>query len=74
MIYVLKIIWDYWGATIGTYRPQYRMLSAISYLDANPLPTRNTLFSTLAITLHTIWHGFQFVRWKKGKQVRNKED
>jgi hypothetical protein len=25
------------GAAIGTYRPQYRPLSAISYLDANPL-------------------------------------
>jgi hypothetical protein len=47
MIYVLKIIWDYWGAAIGTYRPQYRPLSAIRYLDANPLLTRNTLFSTL---------------------------
>jgi hypothetical protein len=47
MIYVLKIIWNYWGAAIGTYRPQYRPLSAIRYLDANPLPTRNTLFSTL---------------------------
>jgi hypothetical protein len=47
MIYVLKIIWDYWGAAIGTYRPQYRPLSAIRYLDVNPLPTRNTLFSTL---------------------------
>jgi hypothetical protein len=46
MIYVLKIIWDYWGAAIGTYHPQYRPLSAIRYLDANPLPTRNTLFST----------------------------
>jgi hypothetical protein len=49
MIYVLKIIWDYWGAAIGTYRPQYRPLSAIRYLDANPLPTCNTLFSTLSI-------------------------
>jgi hypothetical protein len=47
MIYVLKIIWDYRGAVIGTYRPQYRPLSAIRYLDANPLPTRYTLFSTL---------------------------
>jgi hypothetical protein len=35
------------GAAIGTYRPQYRPLSAIRYLDANPLPTRYTLFSTL---------------------------
>jgi hypothetical protein len=24
MIYVLKIIWDYRGAAIETYRPQYR--------------------------------------------------
>jgi hypothetical protein len=47
MIYVLKIIQDYQGAAIGTYRPQYRPLSAIRYLDVNPLPTRNTLFSTL---------------------------
>jgi hypothetical protein len=47
MIYVLKIIWDYRGAAIGTYRPQYRQLSAIRYLDDNPLPTRYTLFSTL---------------------------
>jgi hypothetical protein len=47
MIYVLKIIWDYWGAAIETYRPQYRSLSAIRYLDANPLPTCDTLFSTL---------------------------
>jgi hypothetical protein len=50
MIYVLKIIWDYWGAAIGTYRPQYRLLSAIRYLDVNPLPIRNTLFSSLAPT------------------------
>jgi hypothetical protein len=49
MIYVLKIIWDYRGAAIGTYRPQYRPLSAIRYLDVNPLPTRYTLF----ITRHT---------------------
>jgi hypothetical protein len=47
MIYVLKIIWDYRGAAIGTYRPQYRPLSAIRYLNVNPLPTRYTLFSTL---------------------------
>jgi hypothetical protein len=38
------------GAAIGTYRPQYRPLSAVRYLDANPLPTRYTLFSTLAMT------------------------
>jgi hypothetical protein len=49
MIYVLKIIWDYRSVVIGTYRPQYRSLSAIRYLDANPLPTRYTLFSTLVI-------------------------
>ena len=36
------------GATIGTYRPQYRPLSAIRYLDANPLPTRYPLIFTLA--------------------------
>jgi hypothetical protein len=48
MIYVLKIIWDYRGAVIGTYRPQYRPLSAIRYLDVNPLPTRYTLFSSLS--------------------------
>jgi hypothetical protein len=35
------------GAAIGTYRPQYRPLSAIRYLDANPLSSRYTLFSTL---------------------------
>jgi hypothetical protein len=35
------------GGAIGIYRPQYRLLSAIRYLDVNPLPTRNTLFSTL---------------------------
>jgi hypothetical protein len=34
-------------AAIRTYRPQYRLLSAIRYLDANPLPTRYTLFITL---------------------------
>jgi hypothetical protein len=34
------------GAAIGTYRPQYRPLSAIRYLDVNPLPTRYTLFIT----------------------------
>jgi hypothetical protein len=49
-MYVLKIIWNYRGAAIGTYRPQYRPLSAIRYLDVNPLPTRNTLFSTLVVT------------------------
>jgi hypothetical protein len=43
---MLKIIWDYWDAAIETYRP----LSTIRYLDANPLPTRNTLFSTLTTT------------------------
>jgi hypothetical protein len=37
------------GAAIGTYHPQYRSLSAIRYLDANSLPTRNTLFSTLPV-------------------------
>jgi hypothetical protein len=46
MIYVLKIIWDYRGAAIGTYRPQYHPLSAVRYLDANLLPTRITLFNT----------------------------
>jgi hypothetical protein len=35
------------GAAIGTYRPQYRPLSAIRYLDVDPLPTRYTLFITL---------------------------
>jgi hypothetical protein len=35
------------GAAIGTYRPQYRPLSAIRYLDVNPLPTRYTLFIIL---------------------------
>jgi hypothetical protein len=39
------------GAAIGTCRPQYRPLSAIRYLDANPLPTRYTLFITLAENL-----------------------
>jgi hypothetical protein len=53
MIYVFKIIWDYQSAAIGTYRPQYRPLSVIRYLDANPLPTRNTLFSTL-ITINQV--------------------
>jgi hypothetical protein len=38
------------GAAIVTYRPQYRPLSAIRYLDANSLPTRYTLFSTLVVT------------------------
>jgi hypothetical protein len=50
MIYVLKIIWNYRGVAIGTYHPQYRPLSAIRCLDANLLPTRYTLFSTLATT------------------------
>jgi hypothetical protein len=36
-------------AAIGTYRLQYRPLSAIRYLDVNPLPTRYTLFITLVI-------------------------
>ena len=31
------------GAAIGTYRPQYRPISVICYLDTNPLPTRYTL-------------------------------
>jgi hypothetical protein len=35
------------GVAIGTYHPQYRPLSAIRYLDVNPLPTRYTLFITL---------------------------
>jgi hypothetical protein len=34
-------------AAVGTYRPQYRPLPAICYLDTNPLPTRYTLFITL---------------------------
>jgi hypothetical protein len=38
------------GVAIGTYRPQYRPLSAIRYLDANPLPTRYTLFITMLET------------------------
>jgi hypothetical protein len=37
------------GVAIGTYRPQYRPLSAIRYLDANSQPTRYTLFSTLIL-------------------------
>jgi hypothetical protein len=37
-------------ATVGTYRPQYRPLPAICYLDTNPLPTRYTLFITLVPT------------------------
>jgi hypothetical protein len=37
------------GATIGTYRPQYRPLSTIHYLDVNPLTSRYTLFITLLI-------------------------
>jgi hypothetical protein len=37
------------GAAIGTYRPQYRPLSAIRYLDVNSLPTRYTLFITLIL-------------------------
>jgi hypothetical protein len=46
------------GATIETYRPQYRPLSAIRYLDANLLPTRYMLFITLLadkITLTYSW-------------------
>jgi hypothetical protein len=39
------------GASIGSYRPQYRPLSAIRYLDVNPLPTRYTLFITLTPAL-----------------------
>jgi hypothetical protein len=35
------------GAAIGTYRPQYRPLSAIRYLDVNSLPIRYTLFISL---------------------------
>jgi hypothetical protein len=35
------------GAVIGTYRPQYRPLSVIRYLDVNSLPTRYTLFNSL---------------------------
>jgi hypothetical protein len=35
------------GAAIGTYRLQYRPLSTIRYLNANPLSTRYTLFITL---------------------------
>jgi hypothetical protein len=35
------------GVAIGTYHSQYRPLSAIRYLDVNPLPTRYTLFITL---------------------------
>jgi hypothetical protein len=38
------------GAAIGTYRPQYRPLFAIRYLDVNPLPTRYTLFITLFVS------------------------
>jgi hypothetical protein len=49
------------GAAIGTYRPQYRPLSAIRYLDVNPLPTRYTLFislgPTVAVYLLPIHHG-----------------
>jgi hypothetical protein len=42
------------GAAIGTYHPQYRPLSAIRYLDVNPLPTRYTLFITLAKTCRDV--------------------
>jgi hypothetical protein len=42
------------GATIGTYCSQYRPLSAIRYIDANPLPTRYTLFITSAPNLQHI--------------------
>jgi hypothetical protein len=38
------------GAAVGTYRPQYRPLSAIRYLDVNPLPTRYTLFIILPVS------------------------
>jgi hypothetical protein len=38
------------SVVIRTYRPQYRPLSAIRYLDANPLSSRCTLFSTLLIS------------------------
>jgi hypothetical protein len=38
-------------ATIGTYRPQYRSLSAFRYLDVNPLSTRYALFITLVVIL-----------------------
>lgn len=41
----------------GTYRPQYRPLSTIRYLD-NPLPTCYTLF----ISLHTTAPEFQGTR------------
>jgi hypothetical protein len=34
---------------IGTYRPQYHPLSAIRYLNVNPLSTRYMLFSTLVV-------------------------
>jgi hypothetical protein len=37
------------GDAIGTYRLQYRPLSAIRYLDVNPLSIRYTLFSTLLL-------------------------
>jgi len=35
------------GVAIGTYRPQYRPLSVIRYINPNPLPTRYTLFITV---------------------------
>ena len=43
------------GAAIGTYRPQYRPLSAIRYLDANPLPTHYPVFFTV-LTSHSPWY------------------
>jgi hypothetical protein len=56
------------GASIGTYRPQYRPLSAIRYLDVNPLSTRYTLFITLD-TLRT-WVRSTAVRfaWQSPKE------
>jgi hypothetical protein len=41
------------GVAIVTYYPQYRPLSAIRYLDVNPLPTRYTLFITLPVTFQS---------------------
>jgi hypothetical protein len=35
------------GVAVGTYRPQYRPLYAIRYLNINPLPTYYTLFISL---------------------------
>jgi hypothetical protein len=45
---------------IGTYHPQYRPLSAIRYLDANPLSTRYTLFITLRVKWKFLWLGRSF--------------